>query len=630
MHKIFIILLIVTSTLSFSQQELFIPREIISAYENGTRSLNGNPGAEYWQNSAEYKIKAEVIPEEFLLNGYEEITYSNNSPDTLRQIVIRLYQNIMRAGVARDFSFKNEGLTDGIILEEIKVNDSEIDIKDRKQYYENGTVAHIKLSDPLPPGNKIDLTFEWSFEIPFKDKLRMGAYDSTSYFIAYWYPQIAVYDDINGWDTYWYTGYQEMYNDFSDFEVEINVPNNFAVWSTGELKNPEDVLTEKYLNRYLKAQTSDEVLNIVDSIEAGNENIFNAEKSRNVWEYSTKNISDFAFAMSDKYVWDAVSVVVDSTSLRRAFIEAVYLKDTEDFYHVAKFSKQIIEYFSFEMPGISYPFYGLTAFNSGRGGGGMEFPMMINDGNSSSLNASLRLTAHEIAHQYFPFYMGTNEKRYAFMDEGWAVFLPFDLQEKNTDDGTARRVSTVISYQNFAGKETEIPPMIPSFFLTRATYRNAAYNRPSLAYYFLEDLLGKDVFISTLQEFITRWHGKHPTAYDFFFTFNEVSQQNLNWFWKPWFFERGFPDLELDKVRQLKDGYEIVVRKIGIIPIPIRLIIYFDENTEEELYFSAAVWKDGIDEYVIEYKTEKNIIEVNLGSENIPDSNPSNNKIIAH
>ena len=282
------------------------------------------------------------------------------------------------------------------------------------------------------------------------------------------------------------------------------------------------------------------------------------------------------------------------------------------------------------MPGIAYPFYGLTAFNSGRRGGGMEFPMMINDGNSSSLNASLRLTAHEIAHQYFPFYTGTNEKRYAFMDEGWAVFLPLELQEKNTDDGRERRISTVINYQNFAGKETEIPPMIPSFFLTSTPYRNAAYNRPSLAYYFLEDLLGKDVFVNTLQEFITRWNGKHPTAYDFFFTFNEVTDQNLNWFWKPWFFDRGFPDLNIDKVKHLEDGYEIIVNKIGIIPVPVRLIIYFDDNTEEGLYFSAAVWKDGIDEYVVKFKTDKNIIEVDLGGDDIPDSNPDNNKIIAH
>ena len=630
MKNLIPLLLLCFSTITFSQNDLFIPRDILEACENGTRSLNGKPGTEYWQNTAEYKIEVEVIPENFLLTGSEEIIYYNNSPDTLKQIVIRLYQNIMRAGVTRDFNFSSEGLTQGIIIKKITVDDDEINIEDKKSYYDYGTVAFIKLDNSLKPKSEIKLTFEWSFEIPFKEKIRMGAYDSTSFFIAYWYPQVAVYDDINGWDKYAYTGYQEMYNDFSDYEVEISVPNNFAVWSTGELRNPENVLTDKYLSRYLKAQTSDEVINIVDSIEIKTDQIFNSTNEKNLWKYSAQNISDFAFAMSDKYLWDAVSVVVDSSSMRRVFIEAVYQKSTEDFYHVAKFSKQIIRYLSFEMPGIAYPFYGLTAFNSGRRGGGMEFPMMINDGNSSSLNASLRLTAHEIAHQYFPFYTGTNEKRYAFMDEGWAVFLPFDLQEKNTDDGRDRRISTVINYQNFAGKETEIPPMIPSFFLTSTPYRNAAYNRPSLAYYFLEDLLGKDVFVNTLQEFITRWKGKHPTAYDFFFTFNEVTDQNLNWFWKPWFFDRGFPDLKLDRITQVEGGYEFALKKIGIIPIPIRLKIYFDDNTEEGLYFSTSVWKDGIDEYVVNFKTDKNIIEVNLGGEDIPDSNPDNNKIIAH
>ena len=630
MKSISLILLILISTITYSQQDLFIPREILATYETGTRSLNGKPGAEYWQNSSEYKIKAEVFPGDLLLKGFENATYYNNSPDTLKQIVIRLYQNIMRAGVTRDFNFSAEGLTEGIIIKKAKVNDHEINLEDREEYYENGTVAYIKLNDPLLPNTSIELIFEWIFEIPFKEKLRMGAYDSTSFFIAYWYPQISVYDDVNGWDKYMYTGYQEMYNDFSDFNVEITVPNNFAVWSTGELSNPEKVLTEKYLERYLTAQYSDDIINIIDSIEIESEKIFKAENEKNTWKYHAKSIPDFAFATSDKYLWDAVSVVADSSSMRRVFIEAAYNKNTEDFYHVAKFSKEIIEYFSFEMPGIAYPFYGLTAFNSGRRGGGMEFPMIINDGNSSSLNASLRLTSHEIAHQYFPFYTGTNEKRYAFMDEGMAVFLPFDFQERNTEDGKDRRIFTVVSYQNFAGKEIEMPPMMPSFFLTSAPYRNAAYNKPSLAYYFLEDMLGKSIFKESLQEFINIWNGKHPTAYDFFFTFNEVTGQNLNWYWKPWFFERGYPDLELDKMKQVDDGFEILVNKIGSVPVPIRLIIYYDDETKEELYFTAAVWKNGNESFAFKHTTAKNIIEVKLGAEWIPDSDPDNNRIIVH
>jgi hypothetical protein len=630
MKKIIIILLLCFSGLSFSQQELFIPRDIHVAYENGTRSFDGKPGAEYWQNSVKYQIKAEVIPEDFLLNGSEEIIYYNNSPDTLTQIVIRLYQNIMRAGSIRDFNFDPEGLNEGVNLVKIIVDNEEIDLDDKKNYYEYGTVAFIKLDDPISPDSEINISIEWSINIPDKRRLRMGAYDSTSFFVAYWYPQIAVYDDINGWDRYQYTGYQEMYNEFSDYEVEITVSNDFAVWATGELKNPEKVLNEKYLNRYINAQTSDEIIYIVDSTEIKEYQIFKTENEKNTWEYVAHNVPDFSFGMSDKYLWDAVSVVVDSSSMRRAFVEAVYNKNTEDFYHVAKFSKHIIQYFSFEMPGIAYPFYGLTAFNNGKRGGGMEFPMMINDGNAPSLDASLRLTSHEIAHQYFPFFMGTNEKKYAFMDEGWAVFLPFDFQENNTEDGNFRRYSSVSSYQNMAGEETEMPPMIPSIFLMGRPYRNAAYNRSSLAYYFLEDLLGKELFLESLQEFIARWNGKHPTPYDFFFTFNEVSGQNLSWFWKPWFFERGFPDLELDKVRSIDDGYKIVIKKVGIVPVPIRLKIYLDDNTDEELYFNVSVWKDGIDEFVVEYKTEKNIIEVNLGGEDIPDSNPENNKIISH
>ena len=274
----------------FGQQDLFMPRNIQSAYEEGTRSLNGEPGENYWQNSSDYKIKVEVNPQEKILTGLEEITYYNNSPDTLGRIVLRLYQDIFKKGNARDFSVTGEAINEGVQIKYISIHNIPVDIDDVKVFRQEGTNVFIKLDEPIPPESEIDLYVEWSFIIPSKVKLRMGAYDSTSFFIAYWYPQIAVYDDIDGWDTHNYGGYQEMYNDFSNFEVEVTVPNTFAVWGTGKLENVEQILQKKYLDRFYAAENADIVISIIDTIDLKTGKIFIDDKEKNIWKFSTTTL----------------------------------------------------------------------------------------------------------------------------------------------------------------------------------------------------------------------------------------------------------------------------------------------------------------------------------------------------
>ena len=268
-------------------------------------------------------------------------------------------------------------------------------------------------------------------------------------------------------------------------------------------------------------------------------------------------------------------LLVDSTTNRKVFVDAAYKIESEDFYDVADISKKSIQYFSFEMPGVSFPYPCLTAFN---GSGGMEFPMMINDGSASTLAGTVGVTSHEIAHTYFPFYMGINERKYAFMDEGWAVMLPFTFQERMVEDNYPRR-RNVGGYQRFAGNETEMPPMIPSILLKGNSYRMAAYSRPGLAYDYLREVLGDELFTKALQEFIKRWNGKHPLPYDMYNTFNEVTGQDLNWYWHAWFFEHGYPDLAIDRVEQQEEKIQVFISKVGSIPIPIKLKIVFEDGT---------------------------------------------------
>ena len=612
-----------------SQEKLFTPRNILSAYEKGTRSLDGNPGPEYWQNSSDYKIEVEVDPSTYQIIGSEEITYYNNSPDSLNRIVLRLYPNLFKKGSARDYAISPEAVNEGVTISEISINGRLINLENRSIYRVTNTLAVIYLPEPIPPKSSANLSIEWSFSLSPKTTLRMGVYDSTTVFVGYWYPQIAVYDDIDGWDYYNYSGQVEFYNDFSNFEVMITIPNNFGVWATGGFQNPEEVLDQRILERYRTANESSDVVRIVTSDDLNLLSIYNTDESTNTWIYKAHNVTDFAFAFSGHHLWDGLSTVIDTINSRKVFIQAVYPADSPDFHDITEACKDLIKYFSFEMPGIIFPFPSIVAFNNGRNGGGMEFPMMINDGSPEAWESSVALTAHELAHQYFPFYVGTNEKKYAFMDEGWAVMLPFNYLE-NLAGINSRLISNVGNYEYIAGTEDDIPAMIISLSLDYISYLNSAYNRSSISYEILRDMLGDQLFLQALKEFIHRWNGKHPTPYDFFFTFNDITGKDLNWFWKPWFFEYGYPDLAIEKVIIDNGKAEVIIRKIGNVPTPVKLKVVYENETNEEFYYSADVWKENKLVYEIQLELSDILKEIQLGDLTIPDSNRENNLYIVH
>jgi aminopeptidase N len=215
------------------------------------------------------------------------------------------------------------------------------------------------------------------------------------------------------------------------------------------------------------------------------------------------------------------------------------------------------------------------------------------------------------------------------MDEGWAVMLIFKYME-NLTGFNSRLARNVAVYQELAGTEKDIPEIIPSFSQTYTAYRNSAYDRSSIAYEILRDVLGDKLFLEALQEYIQRWKGRHPTPYDFYFTFNEVTGQNLNWFWKPWFFEIGYPDLAIDNVTVNERKAELKIKKVGNIPVPINLTVSYENQADEKFYFTAEVWKDDIDIFVMELELSGILKEIKLGDINIPDSNRENNLYLVH
>ena len=608
----------------FGGSTLPVPVNLQKAYENGTRSMDGRPGPAYWQNHSDYKIEVRFEPATRTIDGHEKIVYYNESPDSLDRLVIRLYQDIFKKGNARDWAASPEDLHDGVKIRLLKIDGQEIALDENPDVRRYGTNMRIRLQRKIAPKSSALLEVDWQLTISKKSNIRMGTYDSTSFHIAYWYPQIAVYDDLEGWDTFNYTGGQEFYNDFCNYDVKITVPKNFVVWATGRLQNMDEVLQKKFVKRYKKALSADEVIHVIteEDLQQGH---ITADNVWNTFIYKAQHVPDFAFSTSDHYLWDLTSAKV-AENRERVLIGAAYKKGSEDFYEVAEVAKKAILFFSNEMPAYPFPYPSLTVFN---GSGGMEFPMMVNDGSARERSGMVHVTSHEIAHTYFPFMMGTNERKYAWMDEGWATMLPFEFQAREAKGYDPIR-RTITRYLRIAGSEYDVPMIYPATIYGgqgRFSYRNASYNRPGIAYYLLEEYLGRERFLKAMHEYIERWKGKHPMPFDFFFTFNDVLKEDLSWFFKPWFFEFGYPDLALQKVDEDEDNLLLKVVKKGKLPVPVKLIILYQDSSKAYLERSMAVWKTHLKEIEISVKKEKPVLEIWLGDEHVPDLFEKDNKL---
>ena len=605
------------------ERGLYYPLEIQKAREKNTRSLDGKPGEGYWQNWAEYVISVEVDTATHSVMGSEEVYYYNNSPDTLTRLIVRLYPDLYRIGSPRDFDVPKADITDGVTIRHLAINDSEL--LDTRDLERNGTNLFIPLADGLKPGEKLKLSVSWSYVLPAELPLRGGMYEGGAFFVSYWYPQIAVYDDITGWDEYEYHGVADHYDDFADFDVRITVPREFVVWATGTLRNPTEVLSKSILAKYARALTANNVISVITAKDRKAGDV-TARNEMNTWHYRADNVTDFVFGASDRYLWDVTSLVVDGKTGRRAVIGAAYNGESKSFRKAAEICKKTIDYLSNELPGVPYPFPSFTAFD---GSFAMEFPMMTNMKPYDREWLFYHTLSHEIAHSYFPFYMGTNERKYAFMDEGWAQMLPMAFQTREISGLNRRydaRHKNNGDYEEAAGRETQDrPPAVLSVNLDRTNYHVVNYDRPGAAYYFLQDILGEELFKTALQEFMNRWHHKHPTPYDFYDTFNGVAGEDLGWYWKPWFFEFGYPDLGLRELNEESGQKIIIVEKNGAIPVPIKVAVYCTDGTVARFYKTARAWDKGNDVFSIAIEGTRTIKRIELGDGIIPDVDRSNN-----
>ncbi|WP_254245018.1 M1 family metallopeptidase [Hymenobacter sp. BRD67] len=612
-----LLLLALTYSAGMAQAPLPMPRNLRATYDKGTRTPTGQPGPKYWQNTANYTIKVNFDPATRLLAGTVAIAYQNNSPDSLRQLWFKLYPNLYQHGSPRTGHFAPEDLGDGVKIVQMTINGQVVDPS--RLVFDNTNLT-VPLRRAIGPKQTAQVAITYSYILNKGSHQRTGEVAPGVAFVAYFFPRIAVYDDIDGWNKIPYTGAQEFYNDFCHFAADITVPRNFLVWATGDLTNAEQVLTKKYLTRLRTAEKKDGITSIIDSAEVRLHDA-TASNGYNTWHFDARNVTDFVFATSDHYVWDATSLVVDPATKRRTRIDAVYNPKHDDFEEVAKFGRKTVETMSYTFPKWPFPYNHETVFE---GLDQMEYPMMANDNPTSTREAGITLTDHEIFHTMFPFYMGINETKYGWMDEGWATigeWLISPIIKPGFVDDYGMQ-----AYSRAADTEDDLPIVTLTTQQAGVPFFLNSYPKPALGYLYVKDLLGEELFTKALHTYIRNWHGKHPMPYDFFYSMNTGAGQNLNWFWQRWFFEGGYPDLAITSVKDPTDSAaEIVITAKGTKPVPIDLTITFDNGSTEAIHRTIEVWQNGARSVIIPVTNDHAISKVVLGSLYVPDSYPADN-----
>ena len=615
-----LLLLALTYSVSQAQTTLPMPRNLRATYAKGTRSPTGQPGPKYWQNTADYVIKVNFDPATRLLAGTVHIKYQNNSPDSLRQLWFKLYPNLYQKGAPRSGKFAAEDLSDGVKIDQLSINGQAID---PSLLQIDNTNMVVPLRRALGAHQAAQVAITYSYILNKGSHQRTGEVAPGADFVAYFFPRLAVYDDIDGWNRIAYTGGPEFYNDFCHFAADITVPRNFLVWATGDLTNADKVLTKKYLARLRTAEKKDGIASIIDSAEARLHDA-TAPNAYNTWHFEARDVTDFAFATADHYVWDATSLVVDPATKRRTRVDAVYNPKHDDFEEVAKFGRKTVEAMSYTFPKWPYPYAHETVFD---GLDQMEYPMMVNDNPTPTREAGIELTDHEIFHTMFPFYMGINETKYGWMDEGWATigeWLISPLIQPGLVDDYGMQ-----TYADHADEEGDVPIVTLTTQQTGGAFFLNSYPKPGLGYLYVKDLLGDELFTKALHTYIRTWHGRHPMPYDFFYSMNAGAGQNLDWFWRRWFFEGGYPDLAITSVvRPADQPAQITVTNKGGKPVPVDLTVTFDNGAEEKIHRSIGVWQNA-STVTVPVRNGRTIQKVTLGSTYAPDSYPADNGWVA-
>ncbi len=602
-----------------------------------TRLPNGKPGAGYWQQQIDYKVDAELEIVKGILTGKEIITYTNNSPDTLNELWWHLYQNIFneKSEARKEGNIVGRAMTatKGITIEKIIISGKEI------TPFENETLMKTILPYSLNPNQKIEIEVWWNYEVPKIATLRTGS-NEIDFGMCQWYPQIAVYDDLRGWDKTPYLGQGEFYLNYGNWEANITVPGNYIVAGTGILQNTNEVLSEAQLKKY-NSISSDSVIQIISKTETDTSRN-SLKKLKQIWRFKAENVRDFAWAASPRFIWDATKTNAG------VLIHAFYLpSEAENWKDGANLNKFTIEYFSKEYGNYIYP---QATVISGPVYG-MEYPMLVFVSAGEQFTNSMEMTLiHELGHEWYPMMIGSHETNYPFMDEGFNTYITstavgekfgnsslikreffektkYILQLPETNDKNFNQYH----YISKAIQGSEISLSASSYDARGDQYGVYAYAKPGSILWMLRDMLGDEVFSNAMKEYYNRWLLKHPYPEDFFNTIEDVAGRDLDWFWNQWIYQTWKLDLALLKIinEKTENGFDATFKiaslEKAIMPTTIRLTLA--DGTIRDERFSEDVFTNlSTGEFVVKNLPSKVVSAEIDPNQNLSDINRLNNR----
>ncbi|HEX5436545.1 MAG TPA: M1 family metallopeptidase [Gemmatimonadaceae bacterium] len=595
------------------RRSLPLPPMIRRAYAAGTRdSTTGVPGPNYWQQSADYRIDATLDVQNAVLHGRETIAFHNTSPDTLTTLILRLYQNYFTAKESRDDYVTD--ITDGMVMERLAVDSVRVALDDPRSYRVDGTIATVHLRTPLLPGATATIQARWHFAVPNvplgERGERMGRWGKDLYQIAQWYPQVAMFDDLRGWDTDQYLGIGEFYNQFGRFDVRLTLPAGWLVGATGTLANSDSVLTPMVRTRLALAMTADTTVHVVTAAERGAGSATLNGQSL-TWHFTAPRVNDFAFVASRSFVYDATHAMAPKPTL----VQVLYLPEHTDYRQSAQYARFALEHHSrYVMP---YDFPQATVADGPETG--MEYPMIIFSG------PGFDVITHELGHQWFPMMVSSNETWYGWQDEGLNEYIDAaagaDFTHRPPDhmrDGA--------DYRRVAGTALEPALMWPSDY-AGPDYTVQAYVKTPLALYALGGVVGDSAVHTAFAAYARAWRYKHPSPWDFFTFMQHRLGRNLGWFWNAWWFTTETFDQGLARVDARSGRLTFTVDDRGSMAMPIIVRIDYTDSSSTTVTRPASVWFAGDRSVTIQQTTgRKQVARVTLDPDNrFQDLDRSNN-----
>ena len=571
---------------------------------NRYRSGSGAPGPDYWQNEADYKIAASLDAAAKVLSGDETITYTNRSPDDLDVLWLQLDQNIYRKGARAEAvgGFRRGEFTDGYQIDAVEADSGGKFTP--AAYLVSDTRLRVTLPAPLHAnGFKTRLHIRYHYTVPGAFGGRTAWVETKNgpiFDIAQWYPRMEVYDDVRGWDTLPYLG-NEFYLEYGSFDYAVTVPADMVVAGSGVLVNPKDVLTPDQQARLARAAASDATVMIRTADEAAAAAAAPSAAATKTWRFHMDHTRDVAFSASRAFVWDAARINLPDG--KTALAQSVYPAES-----VAENGWQrSTEYLKFAVEDFSrrwYPYPWLNAINVAGPVSGMEYPAVLFDGMTDKGKNLFYLTVHEIGHSYFPMIVGTDERRWAWMDEGLNTLIDtYESDAFNHGEWGPKRDAEFAPGQGTPGEQIaaliaqpDAPPImtradaIPFKYGHPISYFKTAYGLILLR----EDILGPDRFDAAFRKFIRDWAYKHPQPSDFFRTLESEGGEDLGWFWRGWFFNSWSFDIAVDGVTyndgDPAKGASIAVSNRGPMVLPATLRINFADGKTTDIAVPAETW----------------------------------------